>query len=411
MIQKQFSGLETENKYTYGDVEFSIPSTGEIGRSLINGDESFLVFTNPMHNIFTGKLKEPLLVQMYKRQGSLRILNAACGGCSDIPLLEELILSSFKKYGISNPKIDILNVDNSDIVVNSLKNNTHPYFKVRRNVGNKLEISSKEVELILNNYIDTHFDLIGKSIQTETTLVKDDNSNPIKPTYTLDTKEETRDLYKMKEEYAKKLKVSKGNIFYLPFEDNSFDVVIALNIFHHIKNEYDEIVRKQTELIEKEGFVYTGTNFLTDASCGYDFDGKVFEKNDKKVFIPNSLNEIPFFKFKNELMRVAKQDGYVFPGFGLYQKSKCKNKKPRSFLDILFGINSWTIHKTILKKVTEDFRFSSQGTIMGAEKGIIPTYLSEGKYVPYKMAEFKKLYPLEYSYYKNLHNVFLSYDK
>ncbi len=243
-----YSGLDTGLRLIdiYGN-SIIVPSTGEIGRSFIWESQSMLVLTNPLYDVRKKSVQKPLASRIHKNQGSLKILNVGCGGCSDMPLLEQILEETLLDDGI-DPNISITNIDVSEKVVQAVKNGTHPYFLCRSPYNEKKDIEFAH-EKKINEYLEKCFEK-SSVVDTEEMIYPIlGREEPV----AIKTK---RQSYLMKKEFAEKINVIKADASDLKeFENEDFDFIIAHNLFKYLQKPQKtkfELIR----VLKNHGFLF-----------------------------------------------------------------------------------------------------------------------------------------------------------
>ena len=231
-----------------------IHSTGEIGRSFLWAEQSLLALKNPLYNASAGELENSLAVRLYRSKKRLKILNIGCGGCADIPLLEELIIKSLQESGLQPDGLEIVNADLSEKTLEAVQSGKHPYFicdyspRTRNMVDGATEEEVKES-------IAKHF-IPGPKIKTREINyfwldLDAQGGTPIE-------QERERDSYFMREASRRKLRLEKADIRSLPYRSGSFDFVIAHHVLKYLegKKEVKKAIKELLRVVRDRGVVF-----------------------------------------------------------------------------------------------------------------------------------------------------------
>ncbi|MCD6547040.1 MAG: methyltransferase domain-containing protein [Nanoarchaeota archaeon] len=220
-----------------------IPCTGIIGRmyDTFIPIAEWLTVTPPNKEV-------PRVVELYKHRNQLQIADVGCGGCADHFLLEEILKETLEENGITNPNISIVGYDNNEKLIQKVKS---------------------------GEFVYSHF---GETDHPNEEIVNKINKTAKK------VFEQYEDGYKMKKDFVKKVKIKHGDIFNLPIEKDSQDIVICSYVIYHYHGKERQILKNLADIVASHGVIFTEGGFFNKKLKRIDKEEKAYREIGGKTY-------------------------------------------------------------------------------------------------------------------------------
>ncbi len=224
------------------------PHSREIGRMFMNKGIAAQVILNQVYDLKKQRLTTPLIVKLYREEGRLRVLNIGCGGCGDIPLFEAEANRVLKSYGIASPNIWIENVDNDSDLIERVKKGTLTYFRI----FDLININSRE-GLNGRETVRKITDYIASHFNETGSKEKVSISGIV------GMMEGEIHAYLMNPSVSAGIRIQTGDAKNLPYSDGYFDLILAHNFFNQQgfnKNEKNQYIQQMVRVLRKKGILF-----------------------------------------------------------------------------------------------------------------------------------------------------------